>query len=509
MVNAYLRRTDSGWRALYLWIMVSAGNRAGKTMCLAIIIFHSCVYRMGLQPPDMSDPAAIERWGKLPYHWYHFAVEQGPSEMTFGEIAMMLGGIHPAQANGCPWADQVGGAAKIAILTDTGIGSWCTGSKERGEYAWVKFAPEFGGAEVHFRSTKAKALSTIGANMHGVSFDEAGLVTDLTWLIEEVLHARRLGTGGQFILISTPSASTSTDFQDLWLTGDPEDPFRMDRRIGLRISTRDNIDFGIDRESFDALVDGMPQEWIDQNIDGKFIQALMSWFHGPSVDAAFRAALPPEQGPREGEVYIEVLDPGLKDKTWCLVFRVRPDGVAVGVTIQRQSGKQTTRGITRLGKRIYHVYWMKGKAQIECGVDTTALGGHMFRDLLEEDDDQFPGIPVRSVEFGGVAQTKRKLLSDARSAIDEGKIIFPTEGEWAEVRKQLRNYKLLDRKIEQDLVMCVAIAVKLLRSAPDQSGRPAARFEYNNVAVPEKVDDGINAQSFRARMAQKSRQRRA
>ena len=80
MCDAYLRRTDSRWRALYLWIMVSAGNRAGKTLCLAIIILHSCVYRMGLQPPDMKDPVAIERWGHIPYHWWHFAVEQGPCE---------------------------------------------------------------------------------------------------------------------------------------------------------------------------------------------------------------------------------------------------------------------------------------------------------------------------------------------------------------------------------------------------------------------------------------------
>jgi hypothetical protein len=42
-----------------------------------------------------------------------------------------------------------------------------------------------------------------------------------TYLVEEVMHARRLGTGGQFILISTPSAATSTEFEDLWFTGDP------------------------------------------------------------------------------------------------------------------------------------------------------------------------------------------------------------------------------------------------------------------------------------------------
>ena len=53
--NAYLKRTASGWRALYLWIMVSAGNRAGKTAALAIVILHSVFYKMGIEFPTTRD----------------------------------------------------------------------------------------------------------------------------------------------------------------------------------------------------------------------------------------------------------------------------------------------------------------------------------------------------------------------------------------------------------------------------------------------------------------------
>lgn len=531
MMNAYLRRTDSRWRALYFWIMVAAGNRAGKTMGLAIIILHSCVYRMGLKPPDPKDPDDIERWGKLPYHWWHFAVEQAPAEQVFNEIATMLGGVHRAQLAGCPWSKRVGGADKIATMTDTGAtgsGDWLKGPKERGEYAWIKLAPDLGGAEIHFRSTKAKALSAIGQEMNGLSFDEAGLEGNLVYLLEEVMHARRLGTGGQFFIISTASAATSTDFEDLWDTGDPENPFQMNRRFSMSMSSRENVGYGLDDETFHALIDGQTENWIKQNIDGKFIQAATVWFNSDSVDAAFNDRLPEHQDPRKGGVYIQCLDPGLKDKTWSVVFEVRAGQRLVGVHIERMQGKQSTRGIVRLGKRIHHWYEQKrnawsdpeGEGWIETGVDTTALGGHMFKELLEEDDPKndpkfdppYPGIPTKSVEFGGQSQVKRRMMSDARALLDEGRVEFPATGPWVEFRKQLRNYKLLDRKIEQDLVMELGIAGKLLRSAPPIDGqRSSTPLDYYRTSTDDTAGhdpNNINAKSIR-RLMRESAQRKA
>jgi len=501
MMDAYVKRTDSRWRAYYYWIMVAAGNRAGKTLALSVIILHSCVYRTGLEPPKTTDPFELKRFGSLPYHWWHFAVEQAPAEQVFTEIVNLLGGTHPAQKSSCPWTlaigngDSVVGARKVAKATTVEGVEWTEGPKERGEYAWIAFASELGGAQVHFRSTKAKALSAIGMNMHGLSFDEAGLqeAPTLRYLLEEVMHARRLSTGGQFILISTPSADTSTEYEDLWYTGDPDDPFCDPRRFSMRMSTRDNIGYGIDRESFDALILHQPQAWIDQNIDGFFIQAMGVWFNAASVRAAFIDSLPEQQEPSgAGHVYAHALDPGLKDKCWSMVCELDGGGNLTGVSLDRQEGKQTTRGIVALGERD-HKRYANGGAEVETGVDHTALGGHMFKELLEE------AIPVvRTIEFGGVVKTKRQLLSDLRTAFDEGRIRLPASGFWADVQRQCLNYKLADRKIEQDLVMCLAIIVKLARSLPLPGAKQVgewvfgAREESREMTAQERLFSGMD-----------------
>ena len=76
-----------------------------------------------------------------------------------------------------------------------------------------------------------------------------------------------------------------------------------------------------------------------------------------------------------------------------------------------------------------------------------------------------------------------KALSCAtnlRTAFDEGNIRLPSGGYWAEVQKQCLNYKLVDRKQEQDLVMCLAIVVKLSRSLPRPGQAKASGFVFGD-----------------------------
>jgi hypothetical protein len=75
--------------------------------------------------------------------------------------------------------------------------------------------------------------------------------------------------------------------------------------------------------------------------------------------------------------------------------------------------------------------------------------------------------------------------------LDQGRIKMPAGGYWQEARKQLVNYKLLDRKIEQDIVMSLAIIAKLCRSAPRSISEPTQEFVIGAPDDEERDDPTV------------------
>ena len=504
MANAYLKRSKNGYRALYLWLMVSAGNRAGKTMMLAIIILHSCIYKMGQAPPADTSDAAIERWRKAPYMAFHFALQQENAELVWSELEMMFNGRHSAQkGGGCPMVDAMGLDNVLGQPID---------KKYRGDYAWIVLHPNLGGAEIHFRSVAEKALGSLGRDMHLVSFDEVGLIgPKLPFVIYEVLHLRRLGTGGQFLLISTPSEDIGPEFADLWYTGDPESGDLRPRRFSMRMSTRDNVGYGITQDDFDAMVDGMDEMIILQNIDGVFIQGRSAYFNATSVDNQFVDYLPERVGPRRNHSYVQGVDPAKQhDSAWSIVLDIiwlpgREKPYAIGVYADQRRGKLTTPelvGLASLPQLAYENQRLRSRCST--AIDATGFGGKMFREALEQEIPQ-----VRSIEFGGSVQKKRKLLGDLRTMLDEGRLLLPRKGIWLKVRRQLLGYKIEDRAVEQDAVMALACAIaEVVRVVPD--GESSLAFSYYDLpAVRREPNDTLTSARIRAVDAEKRRLARA
>lgn len=472
LFNAYLARHRGirWWVAAYLTICLSAGNRAGKTLVMALVILHSCMYKMGQRPPE--NDAEASRWRRTAYHWYHFAIQQEVAILVYSEITNLLQGIHVAQkgTSGCPLIEMVEGP----------VATW--DQKDMGEYPWIVLSPELGGAQIKFRTTKGnKGMGQLGQDMHGISFDECGLEPNLQWIFDNVIHLRRLGTGGQVCFFSTPEEGL-TQFSDIWFLGDPEQPDRRSRRMSLRMSTRDNVGFGLDQKTFDVLVGDMDEDHIKQNIDGYFIQGRTAYFNANSVDRSFVEDLPEHQSAKPGHMYSHGVDPAITtDAMWSIVLDVfegkshydkhLKDMVrnteATGVAIQRAGGRKTTEGIAELAETVHYAYqheFVVGGKRIrsECttAVDSTGFGGHMFRQQL----DQTIEGGVRSIEFGGTTQKKRKLLGDLRTMLDTGRLKMPRSGIWLQLRRQLLGYKLDDRHIEQDAVMALACAVTVVRT---------------------------------------------
>lgn len=473
LFNIYLarQRNATWWVAAYLTICLSAGNRAGKTLVMALVIIHACFYKMGLKPPT-NDVEALT-YIKAPFHWYHFAIQQEVADLVFNEIVNMFQGIHVAQKDGaCPLAAESTGP----------IATW--DKKEFGEYQLIQFDPAWGGATVHFRTTMGgKGRGALGRDMHGISFDECGLEPNLTWIFENVIHLRRLGTGGQVFMFSTPEEGL-TEFSDLWFRGDPDQPDRWPSWMSMRMSTRDNVGFGLDQGIFDLLTEGMGEDHIKQNIDGYFIQGRTAYFNYFSVDRAFREDLPERQAAKHHHYYVQAVDPAhTRDAMWSIVGDVTHragvnkaghetlESVITGVAADRVRGRKTTDQIVELTESNHLAYNNKLPeltSQCETGIDSTGMGGHMFREELQK------GVSgtVHSIEFGGPV-AKRRLLGDLRTQLDTGRLALPREGVWLEVRRQLLGYKLDDKKIEQDAVMTLAILVAVARRQPAGAAQTA------------------------------------
>jgi hypothetical protein len=465
--NAVMRRDANAIRAAFLNIALSSGNRAGKTLGLTIVLLHHAQFKIGLPTPDATD-AGTQKWRDHPWHWYHFGVQQEIADLVWQEASLILSGTHPAQkGGGCPLTAFLG---KGIVQTD---------KKERGEYRWIVFDKMLGGAEIHFRTTNEKAIGQLGKDMHGISYDECGFDPNLTWIVNEVLHMRRLSTAGQLILISTPSESFQ-QFADEWEKGNPDSPDRVPYHYSVRMSTRENIGYGIGEVEFDRLVAAMPKHLVPQNVDGHFIEGRNAFFDATAVEACFDPGLPVHIPSTAQHLYVQGVDPALShDATWSIVLDYTARSGVLGVQALRREGKQSLPALVELITDAHYQY-NAGAARCMTACDTSGMGGKVFKQALETLH------PFRAVEFGGARSKKLKLLTDLKGYIESGKLRFPKQGVWLDLRRQLLAYRLDDRNLKTDAVMALAVAVKQLVSgaAAVADSSPSSEFDMFAESTP-------------------------
>lgn len=448
-----------GYSPAFLDIAQVSGNQAGKTINLATTILHHVFYKFGLKPPDPMDPADIDRWMRAPYHWYHISYEGKVANLVHKDLTQILTGSHPAQqGRGCPLVNEIGPVIE-----------W--DKKDLGEYPWIRVHPAFGGGEIHFRHTNEKAKAVLGIAMNGESFDEAAFELYLQEIRSEVLHLRRITTGGPIYWSSTGTEGYN-QFADLWEEGNPANPYRKPRMLSLRMSTRDNIGYGITQEQFDSLVATMDPRLIPQNIDGQFIEAQDSFFNSEKVEAVFVDDMDESEAPISGHRYVQAVDPGIThDATWSLVLD-HTERPYRGVRANKRGGRQSIPTVVNMVREPHLLYNSDG-ARASTIMDETGIG-KVYR-------HEFSIIrPLRTFDFGGTKAKKLNLLTDLKGVIDRGELKLPRKGSyWPQVRRQLLGYKLDDGKIEQDAVMTLAMAVRhALRNPENPLSDP--EFEFFN-----------------------------
>jgi hypothetical protein len=489
-------RAPNGYSPAFLDLALCSGNRAGKTLLIAVVILHHTFYKLGIKPADPLDPRDIDRWSRQPYNWYHLSYEGKVANIVFNDLRAILVGSHRAQqGRGCPLVDELGPVVE-----------W--DKKELGEYPWIKVHPSFGAGEIHFRHTNEKGKALLGLDMNGESYDEAAFEIYLQEIRDEVLHFRRLATGGPIFWIGTGTEGYNA-FADFWELGNPDDPNRHPRRLSMRMSTRDNVGYGITQEDFDDLVATTDERLIPQNIDGYFIEAVDAYFNAGSIEAMFvthclrcdgtGVILPleidghvirrtsgdittcpscrgskevqEEYPPQKAHRYVQGVDPGIShDATWAMVLDYTAP-VLTGVRVVKRGGRQALPVVINMVREGHMLYSADG-AFATTIIDETGMGGKMYR-------QEFALIrPLRTFDFAGTKAKKLNLLANLKAVIDKGGIKLPKKGSyWPIVRRQLLGYKLDDRKIEQDAVMTLAMAVHHATRNPT-AGLASPTFDY-------------------------------
>jgi hypothetical protein len=318
-----------------------------------------------------------------------------------------------------------------------------------------------GGANIHFRTTQDKAKALLGKDMNGISFDEAAFEPHLLMIYQEVLNLRRLSTGGPLHFIGTPTEGIN-DYAELWHRGDPENPMREEKFISFRLSTRDNVGYGLTQGNFDDVVKQQAEYLIPQNIDGYFIEARNAFFWSQSVISCFKD-IEDEVAPNKRGKYVQGVDPGIShDATWAITLDITIRGKLRGVRVRKRGGKQSISSVVNMVREGHLLYQQDG-AYCTTIVDSTGLGGRLFQ-------QEFSIIkPLRGFDFGGTKAKKVELLNDLKAVIDKGQIEFPAGNTWDELRRQLLTYKLDDKKLEQDAVMALAIAVRHALRNPERA----------------------------------------
>jgi hypothetical protein len=215
----------------------------------------------------------------------------------------------------------------------------------------------------------------------------------------------------------------------------------------------DNVGFGLTQDEVDWRRASLDPAIREQQLAGAFISPQEAFFVpvGPIVDS-FVERLPDSTEPIPGHAYVAFWDPSVSSDPTV--------GLVLDVTRKPWRGVWYIRAekpwpITELIMQIAAAHALYGSARdkingpsrVITGWDATSMGGALLR-------QQLTGItPSRALNFAGPSM-KIDTLTNLRAALSTGELILPQS--WLQLRREILNYRLDDKKLVQDSVMCLA-----------------------------------------------------
>lgn len=164
---------------------LACSNRYGKTTLLAGRHFHKCIYKVGGEPRYLSDDGAfdLDAFLKLRYNTVHTSGEWEQAAEVWDDAHRLMKESQPLQA-------------------------------------FVKNAPKslpphidfINGARWRFRTLGANGSGVDGKSFYYISIDEAGWITNLEEMMQNVLRVRVADVRGVIDIVGTFKPGISIDF---------------------------------------------------------------------------------------------------------------------------------------------------------------------------------------------------------------------------------------------------------------------------------------------------------
>jgi hypothetical protein len=425
--RTWLRNSVSSFNVLV------PGNRWGKTFVIAMKHIHHNIFKTGLPPMTST------QWLREPYQ----TVSTAPS------------------------FDQAGLVYKAARqLMSTDAMKPLIKSYRATPFPQVEF---WNGSIMHVRSLHDDARYIDGHGYRYLSVDEAGWIPNLRKLVDSVLIMRLAG-GGDIDLIGTPKGKN--DLYWYFMQGLRDVPGYYSQRGSIYDNPY------LPKEDLDLrarLLSGSDERLKAQVLFGEFIDFEGLAFTSEQLENAIRKEMPLETPPKPDHRYVTAWDLG------------RVTDFTVGVTLDITKRPWELVRYDRLNKVPWEqIYNLISEVQKLYGcrwayIDATGPQG----DVIEEEMLKRK-IPIQGVKIN-TKSAKLALINGIQAAFDEGRRVEgqvevmdhtgvivtrprlqePLEGEWGLLRlplhSQLRNeleiYQLDDKKLVQDSVFALGLAV--------------------------------------------------
>jgi Terminase large subunit, T4likevirus-type, N-terminal len=409
----------------------SAGNRVGKTFASGVWLLWKSFYR---HSPSASDGMLRTQWQTYKAVNTSLTFEQAKLAFTYAlNFAQSSKRFKPF------FVDAIHSPFPIMTLR----------TRNEAGTDWVP-------SEIHARSLAKNGLYLLGMSINHVQIDECAYVPKYKQIEDVVLLMRLADTGGSLFRISTPNGRNQ--FFDYYQAGR-----KGDKNIVSRTLTSWDNPY-TDKAYLRDLKKSMLPEMYAQNVMGDFI-SLSDFFPIDTIERLYTRQtkdgpepieydlpVPPK---RSGAIYVMGVDLGqVNDPTVCIVWRIDTQPFQM-VYAGEVRGKGWEDG-KQFAKSVWEMYTPAMTA-----VDATGGGGHVAEQLVDELENIIPFV------FSSVS--KPLILTAIQQAAQNRRFVFPLNSSTQTLVQQMSFYRLDDKGIKQDYVMCLAL-VNHARETFEQRG---------------------------------------